>query len=641
MTSLRKVYSVGIVAALNVLTYAAGLVAFISVVRYVGTVFSLAFAAIFIFAIFFDYYRRYAIPRIVLNALLVFFIALNFLRITRDDIATPVVEALLILIAVKFLEEKKARDYLQIYAIATLLLTGSALMTLDLQFLLNLVILSFLLPLCIVLLTFYSEDSQMTLTNTDLSHIVSKALLIPLISVPVTALMFVVLPRSDYPLLNFLNRSGAMAGFSDKVKLGDVSIIQENSAVALRVETQKVDDVMLYWRGIVLDYFDGSSWAGPKKRRVDNKHMSFSGKRVMQTAYLEPYENKYLFALDKPLSVDYKGAEISGDLTATAMRDIDRRIKYTAVSVLSNVALQEKIDTAQYLQLPHRDFSRIAEIVRGFTPGEGDISRAEAMLHYLRDGQFAYSLKGLPVTDRPVEDFLLKYKYGNCEYFASSLAVMLRIAGIPARLVAGYRGGVYNNLGGYYLVTQNNAHVWVEAYIGNAWIRMDPTPGSSGAFPGGGSPGFLLQARLLFDALNYYWNAMVIGFDLNKQISILAGFRNAIRGPGIDMSGLKRYSYIAAFSLIAVIATGVALYFYVRRKPPDKQIVERFMKIMEKKGYMRSRSRGLREFAEGVVDPELREKALIFVDGFEGLYYRDREITGSDLARLRQLIDEL
>ena len=244
---------------MNGLTYVAGLISFLSVVRYVGIIFSLGFVFLFFAAFYLDYRRRYEISRRILNMILVIFVILNSLRITRDNFTAPIVETLLILMAVKFLEEKKTRDYMQIYVLATFLLAGSALLTLDLQFLVNLVLLAFLLPLCIVLLTFYSQESSITLMNIELSSVMSRALLIPLVSIPMTALMFVILPRTAFPLLNFLNAGGTTTGFTDHVTLGDISNIQENAAVIFRAETEPVNEDMLYWRGIVLDYFDGTS----------------------------------------------------------------------------------------------------------------------------------------------------------------------------------------------------------------------------------------------------------------------------------------------------------------------------------------------------------------------------------------------
>jgi hypothetical protein len=499
--------------------------------------------------------------------------------------------------------------------------------------------LSFLLPLCVVVLTFYSQDSGMTLTNKDLSIIMSKALLIPLVSIPVTALMFVILPRTGYPLLSFLSRGGASAGFTDNVKLGDISSIQENATVILRTEMEKVDDAMLYWRGIVLDYFDGTSWRSLHQKESHDGRFSLAGRKVTQTLYLEPYENRYLFALDKPLSVNYRDSVISNDLTVTARKNIESRIKYSAVSILSEIIEQDDIDKKRYLQLPNRDFGEVKTLVQSLAPGKSNEAVAVAVLQYLREGQFSYSLKNLPITDKPLEDFLFTYKYGNCEYFASSMAVMLRLAGIPSRLVGGYRGGYYNSLGSYYLVTQNNAHVWVEAYLsGRGWVRLDPTPG---AVTGIGKEGFLLRIRLFLDSLNYYWNAMIIGYDLNKQISLLISLRNMIRSPKIDLPSLKNYAIGASLVLIALITAGAVFYAGIRRKTMEKRLIDNFMKKMRKYGYDRTTSEGLREFLRKVDDPKLRENAEKFVEGFEGLFYRDRKMTKDDIVRLKQLLDDL
>jgi hypothetical protein len=281
-------------------------------------------------------------------------------------------------------------------------------------------------------------------------------------------------------------------------------------------------------------------------------------------------------------------------------------------------------------------------LVQSLAPGKSKEIQAVTILHYLRQGQFAYSLKNLPITDKPLEDFLFTYKYGNCEYFASSMAVMLRLAGVPARLVGGYRGGYYNGFGGYYLVTQNNAHVWVEAYFdGKGWLRMDPTPGSIGPLNGIGREGFLFRIRVFLDSLNYYWNAMIIGYDLNQQIKFLISFKNVFQRPKIDLSALKNYAVGALFVFLSLIATGAVLYVGMRRKLREMQLMDNFMKKMRKYGYDRARSDGLHQFLKKVDDPKIREKAHEFVDEFEGLFYRDRKMTNDNVAHLRQLLDDL
>ncbi len=642
MAAIKGVYTIRTEGALNVCTYIGGIISFLSVVRYIGPAFSLFFIAMFLLALYFEYRKRYVISRTALNITLVLFVVLNSLRLSLADFATPLVEMLLILLSVKLIEEKKARDYLQIYTLAVFLLTGSALLSLDMLFLLILIIQAFLLPVSIVLLTFHSQQAGMRITNRDLKSIVSRALLIALVSIPVTALIFIILPRTGFPMLNILSRAGVSAGFSDSIKLGEISGIQENSAAILRVEMKRIDPRMLYWRGVVLDYFDGTSWKSMNKEPRGQGNFAVSGPRVYQTIYLEPYENKYLFALDKPVNIYYRNTTISADVTVAARQNIERRIKYSALSVITETMMQEEIDRTRYLQLPDRDFSGVKALVTSLSAGKKSEALAQTFLHYLRDGGFAYSLKILPVTPNPVEDFLLKYKYGNCEYFASSMAVMLRLSRIPARIVGGYMGGYYIDFGNYYLVTQNNAHVWVEAYIeGKGWIRLDPTPGGAVTSAGPEQRDALLKIRLFIDSINYYWNAVIIGYDLERQMTMFIGLRDVMRSPFRAMPSLRDMVSGVGLMLTAILFLIAAFYLLSRRKPVEKKMVAEFVKKMKKRGHSRMPYEGLEEFADRIDDPVLRDKAVGFAAQFGAVYYRDRKFTKEERVLLEKLLDEM
>jgi hypothetical protein len=595
----------------------------------------------FALAAFFDYRRRLGVSRSYLNAAVVVFILLNSTRISLDNFAEPIVEMLLILLAVKFLEEKKTRDYMQIYTLAVFLLSGSALLSLDIQFLAIVFVLALLLPVSSVLLTFYSQNSEMTLTNRDISSIVHRGLLITLAAVPLAAVIFIILPRTGYPLLNIMNRAGASAGFNDNVRLGDISGIQENAAVILRVEMAKLGNETPYWRGIVLDQFDGISWQSSDGASDSTERPIMRAKRVMQTVYLEPYENRYLFALDRPLSVNYRFAAMRSDLSIISRRSIDNRIKYEAVSSLSDAFDDRSTDKQRYLQLPRIDYSEIAKVLKNLADGRDDEKTAAAVMKYLKEGEFKYSLANLPVTQRPTEDFLFEYKYGNCEYFASSMAVLLRLSGIPARLVGGYMGGNYNDFGGYYLVTQNNAHVWVEVYItGRGWMRMDPTPAAGDIF-GRSQTGLFFEIRMLMDAMNYYWNAMVIGYDFNKQVTIFTGFSNAIRSPVTNPAKFKNIFLTLAVIAVIIAMVGILVYVAVRRKPADKRLIDDFLRKMKHYGYTRLPGEGLEEFVLRINDPEIRDRALRFVSEFQGIYYRDRKIEKKEMTLLKGRINDI
>jgi len=399
---------------------------------------------------------------------------------------------------------------------------------------------------------------------------------------------------------------------------------------------------MLYWRGVVLDYFDGTSWKSMNKEPRGQGNFAVSGPRVYQTIYLEPYENKYLFALDKPVNIYYRNTTISADVTVAARQNIERRIKYSALSVITETMMQEEIDRTRYLQLPDRDFSGVKALVTSLSAGKKSEALAQTFLHYLRDGGFAYSLKILPVTPNPVEDFLLKYKYGNCEYFASSMAVMLRLSRIPARIVGGYMGGYYIDFGNYYLVTQNNAHVWVEAYIeGKGWIRLDPTPGGAVTSAGPEQRDALLKIRLFIDSINYYWNAVIIGYDLERQMTMFIGLRDVMRSPFRAMPSLRDMVSGVGLMLTAILFLIAAFYLLSRRKPVEKKMVAEFVKKMKKRGHSRMPYEGLEEFADRIDDPVLRDKAVGFAAQFGAVYYRDRKFTKEERVLLEKLLDEM
>jgi hypothetical protein len=111
--------------------------------------------------------------------------------------------------------------------------------------------------------------------------------------------------------------------------------------------------------------------------------------------------------------------------------------------------------------------------------------------------------------------------------------------------------------------------------------------------------------------------------------------------PKIDLPLLKDYAVGASLVLIALITAGEVLYAGIRRKSREKQLIDNFMKKMRKYGYDRTKSEGFRELLQKVDDPKIREKAHKFVDGFEGLFYRDRKMTKDDVARLKKLLDDM
>ncbi len=625
--------------ALLVVSYIIALTGFFSVNLHIDFSYALIFMVLFVAGVIFDYKEYYPVPRFLLNALSLLFVLYKFFTASLEDPIIPIVEALVFLLGIKLIENKRFRDYLQIYVISIFLLAGSALISIDITFLLYFSVLFFCVVIAIVLLAFYSESPKLSVEKNVMIKILTTGFVIPVIAIPFSVFLFVVLPRTDYPIFSFLNHGvKASTGFSDSVKLGEISDIQEDESVIMRVSMPQINSNFLYWRGIVLSYFDGREW---KRIETLEKDVYINGEKVKQTVVLEPYGDKYLFALDKPVKIKYLNEiKPSDDFVYQKVSSVKKRIKYEAVSVISNRIYAENIERELYLQLPDRVKENLKDFARKFKR-KNPIKTVYDILNFLRDN-YTYSLKELSVSNNPVVDFLLKSKKGNCEYFASAMAVLLRLNGIPSRLVAGYKGGIYNEIGKYYMVPQKNAHVWVEVYIDGSWLRIDPTPAPISFFVSS-DDSIKSRIKALLDTLEYYWINMIINFDFHKQVNLFKKLKDKVNKPDINLSIDKNFLIrwvLSIFGLVLLSAVIFKIFIYLKI-PPEKKVLDSFYRKLRKLGYKKESSQGLIEFINDIDNPEIRKKAMNFAIYFESLFYRDRKFSKEEIKKLKELLSEI
>jgi hypothetical protein len=642
---LKNIQQIKIEHAVNIISYLIGIIGFVGIYEHIYGGYSIFFLFTLLISIYFEYRKSFYIPRWILTVFSVLVILFFFYKFDSNELITQTLEALLVLLGIKFLEKKQVRDYMQIYAIALFLLSGLGLMTLGIDFVIYFLILIFLLSVAFVLLTYYAQDSALEFSKRSMVKLIVKCLWIPLLAIPLSVVMFVILPRTQYPLLDFLNRPDrAKTGFTDRVRLGEVSNIQEDASIIFRANMEKVDENILYWRGIALDYFDGTSWRSFEKRLfVANAKTRIEGKRIRQMIYLEPYQNIYLFGLDKPVFISTRYVKKYDDLSYSSSIFIERRMRYEVLSIIGDAIEDEGIDEERYLQVPESVSSGIVDLVNAITRGKERSEKIGALYAFLHDGTFKYSLQNLPVSKNPLETFLFESKYGNCEYFASTFAIMLRIAGIPSRVIGGYRGGYYNDVGQYYLIPQKNAHVWVEAFTPQkGWLRYDPTPASieNFAFPLQGDS--LLKARVFLDTVNYYWYAFIINYNLEKQISFLHKVRTGIKRPSLKFKFNK--DIFSKYLIIALLIAGMIFIirlFTIPKKPQEKRLLSAFLQKMEKHGYRKKTSQGLEEFVSQIDNDRLREQASAFVSSFEEIYFHDRVFTREHISGLKDILTSM
>jgi transglutaminase-like putative cysteine protease len=492
----------------------------------------------------------------------------------------------------------------------------------------------------LVLLTFYNQEQNMRLTRPELRKIMAAGLLMPLASLPLLAFFFPVLPRTQIPLWHFLPATTARtSGFSDAVEPGASSSLGSSRQLVLRAEMPRLPQQQLYWRGTVFNLIDGRRWV---RTAPAVERSSTIGTRIRQTIYPEPGSSRFLIALDAPAVLDLQRSRRLTDCLYEFTGAPGKRFTYTADSVpsgrlVSNGSINRSFYLTLPLQLPQR-IRQLADSIR--TAGDSDLGRVERLENYFRNGSFRYSRSGLSTGEDAIEKFLFENRQGHCEFFASSFAMVLRAAGVPTRLVGGFLGGEYNQLGGYYLVTDDMAHVWVEVFIdGQGWLRIDPSRFASNADTvwSPSKKSMLLQIRMAMDSLDHAWNRTVITYDFERQLTVARSVGTRLQGFESGKIAKTVIPYLAGMAVLAVI---IAVLMYRKTLFPlrETRLLHAFYRTVERDCAVQvDRGReGVFEVAARTGNSRVRE----FADIYAGVVYRDRRLNGQEYLRLKTILKE-
>jgi protein-glutamine gamma-glutamyltransferase len=553
---------------------------------------------------------------------------------------------LVLLLVVKLLSLNEYKDYAQLYIISFFLLLSSTGLSTEFSFLFSFMLFFLSLAWAMILLTMKGESEALTgkepRWKVNRKFFVSTALL-TLCSTAFTLVIFFVIPRVGIGY--FSKRAGGaikISGFSDNVKLGSMGEFLLDPTTVMRVQLQgdKPPESELYWRGKVFDYYNGSSWEnrlsssrvllkGPAASFILGAEGPAPRKCVTQRIMLEPLDTPTLFAL-------YPAYVMNGDFRAvltdrsgafSLSTAPEGRISYTACSVLfppkkAAAARREAKDANYYLQLPDGIDELKALAGRITRRSDSPTKKALEVQDYL-ETNYSYSLEpGGKNGEDPVNNFLFHSKKGYCEHFATSMVLLLRATGVPARLVSGFHGGEWNEYGGYYTVRAQDAHTWVEAYIKNSgWVRFDPTP-----------PAPIEQKSVLFgvaglvDYLRYKWDRYIVFYSLRDQagaakhlIDFAARLREVLRsfktpsGRGLQtfFRGRARPGKLpasTAAALVLLVIAGAAVLLkgkfskISRAKKRLGGFYSKLLNILRKKGINKGAAQTPREFAGYVLE---------------------------------------
>jgi hypothetical protein len=259
---------------------------------------------------------------------------------------------------------------------------------------------------------------------------------------------------------------------------------------------------------------------------------------LVQTVFLEPMTTDVVFGIHKVLAVSSELGLLERDAADTVYANTVKAgtIRYSVVSDLarpdpreigsSSGPLPREIAEC-CLEIPPGD-NRVAELARRvMSEAHSAYEKARALENHLRSAyRYSLELEETPDSADPLAGFLFETRRGHCVYFATAMAVMLRHAGIPARLVTGFRAGEYHRLSDHWTVRQSDAHTWVEAYfVPSGWVEFEPTPSQ----PGPLQPAFLMKTAMIADALDFWWSANVVHYDFRRQALFVGSLGSWLR----------------------------------------------------------------------------------------------------------------
>lgn len=474
---------------------------------------------------------------------------------------------ILVLSSIKLLQKKSDRDWVFIYLISffeVLLAAGVGISPLFLVFLLIYLLSSFTAIILFEIrksanLVLQKAEKQKLSLNSGYFN-KSKLFRLPftasiiLIFIAIIAVpLFFAFPRvGGAGFGSGLGGLTGFTGFSDSVKLGEIGRLQQNNEIVMRVRVEKPDGIKikdLRWRGVALDSFEAQIW---RKSRFQYNEPFVKTERdifivdsakdtnqiITQTIYLEPIDSPVLFTLARPVALQGNFTVVNKDAegSLSTSRANMGRVSYKAYSdnvlpseeELKNDNVQYQVTAKRYLQLPEALDDRIPQLTKQIIDNSGARNRFEqvkAVEKYLQTS-FGYTLDLKAGGKDPLADFLFNIREGHCEYFATSLAIMLRTQGIATRIVNGFQTGEYNETAGVYVVRQKDAHSWVEVYFPKekVWIPFDATP-AAGQFAGNSSGSFLDQLNKYVEAMETFWIQYIVSYDNQEQRSLFITLR--------------------------------------------------------------------------------------------------------------------
>jgi transglutaminase-like putative cysteine protease len=507
----------------------------------------------------------------------------------------------------------------------------------------------------------------------DTASTVRMALKIGLQAVPLTVVLFLLFPRVAPLWAVPVQNNGNGTGVTDEMSPGDIAQLGRSSSLAFRVQFENMVPPLhenLYWRGLVLDDFDGETWRRTRRgssysqaARLNDFQWNWSDRvrlgddPIRYNIILEPTQQPWLYGLHLA-EPESRNLYQSRNFEIFNNGLITKRFSYDLRTFRNSQTDLILLDSARRrsTELPESGNQQSLEFARELRASvDSDRDYIYAVLAHFQQNEFYYTLNPPLLGDNRVDDFLFNTLEGFCEHYASSFAFLMRAAGIPSRVVVGYQGAEYNRFEDYMMVYQYNAHAWNEVWLeGEGWVRFDPTAAVSPERIEQGveaalrdDPAFLEQSlfspgrlgaldwintiRLRLDAVEYEWNRRVVNYDEEVQVEMLSG----LLGEVTEQKVLTLLFFLAGVIVLGIAFT-VITAVPARQRDPVNRLYRQVAGELDKIGLGRRRGEGPVDYCQRVVaaKPELAESMQELTRLYLKINYRHGQLPAEQRKEL-------
>jgi len=447
-----------------------------------------------------------------------------------------------------------------------------------------------------------------------------------LLGAPIMVVLFVLFPRMA-PLWGMpADAMAGRSGLSAQMTVGNIARLALDDSIAMRIAFDGTPPAQsaLYFRGPVLGSFNGQHWTptdGVALLRDEDAGLQVQGPAVRYQVTLEPNQQPWLLTLDATAQapeLPQGRARMSSELQWMQNANVTELLRYRAISYLqfSHGTGLTRAQLRPYLALPfgyNPRTEQLAQQIRASVPSGQDLGQfaIDQVLQRLRSGGYVYTLEPGIYGRDSADEFWFDRKIGFCEHIASSFVILLRAAGVPARVVTGFQGGQVNAFDGFWTVRNSDAHAWAEVWLASqGWVRVDPTaavsPGRTGSFNrlqaprgivaeailGSVSPEVALSLRALWDAANNRWNQWVLNYTQVKQLNLLKDI-------GFDAPSWEDLAYLLCAIVVSASLLGAGWSAWERqRQDPWLRLLGQARHRLQRAGYTPGANSTARELAD-------------------------------------------